>query len=349
MEFTPEVLLTENSPTFSIIILFWNSAPYINRCMDALRVQTRRDFEIILIDNGSPESLDSNIPGKYPDLKLHIIRVETNLGFTGGNNLGASLAKGRYLVLLNSDAFPAPDWLENIGYAIERYPDCFFASKQLMAASPDHLDGEGDVYHISGLVWRRSYKRLATAFDAVEGEVFSACAAAGVYPKAAFDLVGGFDPDYFAYVEDIDLGFRLRLAGYRCIYLPSAVVYHVGGGSTESRAEFSLYHTHRNLIWTFFKDMPTILLVLFMPLHLATNLGVVFLSMIKKRGLVLARANLDAFKAIKPVLRKRKDIQKYRKISSVALLSAMDTNPFSPLVLYFGKREKPSIPGDGGQ
>lgn len=347
MEFAPEGSITENHPTFSVIILFWNSAPYINRCLDALRAQSVHDFEIILIDNGSPEPLDSNIPDKYQDLNINFVKLETNLGFAGGNNLGAGLAKGRYLALLNSDAFPAPDWLENIEHAVERYPDCSFASKQLMANSPDHLDGEGDVYHISGLVWRRSFKRPAAESKAVEGEVFSACAAAGVYPKAAFDLVGGFDPDYFAYVEDIDLGFRLRLAGYKCIYLPSAVVYHVGTGSTDSRGEFSLYHTHRNLIWTFFKNMPTSLLVLFTTLHLAANLGVVLLSMIKKRGSVMARANLDAFKAIRPILRKRKEIQKHRKASAKDLLSAMDANPFSPLVLYFGKRDEPSIPEDG--
>lgn len=326
-------------PFFSIIVLFWKGHQYIQQSLDALNQQTFRDFEIILIDNASPEPLPDGLLENYPNLRIRFSRQDQNLGFAGGNNLGASLAKGKYLALLNSDAFPEPDWLENIQFAIDHYPGHFFASKQIMANSPDRLDGEGDVYHTSGLAWRRSYNRPVSESQSVEGEVFSPCAAAGIYPKEGFDLVGGFDSDYFSYVEDIDLGFRLRLAGYKCIYLPTAVVYHVGTGSTGLKSELSTYYGHRNLIWTFFKNMPAVLLVLLTPLHLALNLGLVILSVFQRRGAVMFRAKVDGFRTLGPVLRKRKEIQKNRKVSIFELLSAMDTNPFSPLALYFRRKD----------
>lgn len=334
------VMPTEKTtPFFSVIVLFWKGRQYIQQCLDALNKQTYADFEIILIDNASPEPLPDGLLENYPNLHIRFSRQDQNLGFAGGNNLGASLAEGKYLALLNSDAFPEPDWLENIRAAIERYPGYFFASKQIMANTPDRLDGEGDVYHISGLAWRRSYNRPVSESQSVEDEVFSPCAAAGVYPKEAFDLVGGFDTDYFAYVEDIDLGFRLRLAGYKCIYLPTAVVYHVGTGSTGLKSELSTYYGHRNLIWTFFKNMPAVLLVLLTPFHLALNLGLVIHSVVQRRGSVLFRAKVDGFRTLGPVLRKRKEIQKDRKVSIIELLSAMDTNPFSPLALYFRRKD----------
>lgn len=308
--------------------------------------QTFHDFEIILIDNASPEPLPDGLLELHPDLNIRFFKQEQNLGFAGGNNLGARFANGRYLILLNSDAFPEPDWLENIQAGIERYPGCFFASKQLMANSPGRLDGEGDVYHISGLAWRRSYNLPEADSRIIEGEVFSSCGAAAIYPKDAFDLVGGFDPDFFTYIEDIDLGFRLRLAGYRCIYLPSAVVHHVGTASTGLRSKFSTYYVHRNLVWTFFKNMPAFLLVLLTPLHLAANFGLIILSLIKGQGSVLFKAIVDGFKTLGPILRKRKDIQRNRKVSNLDLLSVMDTNPFSPLALYFRKKQ-PVRPVDG--
>ena len=140
---------------------------------------------------------------------------------------GARLARGQWLALLNADAFPEPDWLERLLEAAETIPNAFFASRQIQANSTELLDGEGDVYHISGLAWRRNYGLpVLEKFDTEE--IFSSCAAAALYPRQAFLDAGGFDEDYFSYHEDVDLGFRLRLKGLRCFYVPKAVVYHVG-------------------------------------------------------------------------------------------------------------------------
>ena len=222
---------------------------------NSLDRQTFRDFEIILIDNASPEPLPQELLGSYPDLHIRFFVQNTNLGFAGGNNYGASLAFGKYLALLNSDAFPRPDWLKNVNSAVQFYPDCSFASRLIMAEQPDLLDGEGDVYHVSGLVWHRSYMAPVAQTASPEGEVFSACGAAAIYPKQAFDRVRGFNSDYFAYTEDVDLGFRLRLEVQ--MHLPAlAEVLHVGSGSSGPRNREATYYHQRNMIWTFFKDLP---------------------------------------------------------------------------------------------
>jgi len=324
-------------PYFSVIILLWNSNQFIQSCLNALNKQTFHDFEIILINNASPEPLPQDFFTQYPTLNINYFHLDHNLGFAGGNNYAAALAKGRFLVLLNSDAFPREAWLENVTSAIQRHPECFFASKLIMAQQKDRLDGEGDIYHISGLTWHKSYNSLISKTTSLEGEVFSACGAAAIYPKDAFDLVGGFDPDYFAYTEDIDLGFRLRLAGYKCIYLPTAQVYHIGSGSIGHRSEVSTYYNQRNMIWTFFKDMPCLLLVLLLPIHLLVNFLLVLNSLKNKQGTVFFRAKTDAFRTLYTVFRKRTNVHRNRKTSIINLLSAMDWNPFSPLILFLRK------------
>ncbi len=206
-----------------------------------------------------------------------------------------------------------------------------------MANSPQLLDGEGDNYHATGLVWRRSYGCPVARSVKIEEEVFSACGAAAVYPKQAFDTVNGFDDDYFAYIEDVDLGFRLRLMGIACVYLPAAVVYHVGSGSTSQRSDLSVYYGQRNLVWTFFKNMPGPLMVLLLPFHLLMNLGMVLLSCFRKQGRVVLRAKKDAFSNLGIVLGKRKTVQKQRSASILSLAKMMDWNPFSPVIKLLRK------------
>ncbi|HSM49631.1 MAG TPA: glycosyltransferase family 2 protein, partial [Draconibacterium sp.] len=287
--------ITENNDAnhfFSIVILFWNNEKYIERCLQSLKNQTYKNFEIILINNGSDQPFPNELD--LSSIKVIYLELPKNIGFAAGNNHGAKVAKGKYLITLNADAFPEPEWLEKIFSAIEKHPDCSFASKLVMANDPTKLDGTGDVYHFTGLVWRKNYNRLAENVTLIECEVFSACGAAAVYPKGAFDRVGGFDPDYFSYVEDVDLGFRLILAGYRCIFLPNAVVHHVGSGSTGKRSDFSAYYGQRNLIWTFFKNMPGLLFWVLLPIHIIMNALMIFFSFFRKQGKITIKAKIDA-------------------------------------------------------
>lgn len=152
-------------PQVSVIIVCWNSAATLTRCLGCLAAQTLKDFEVVLVDNGSTDGGVNNLEGKWPMLNLRVERLEENRGFAAANNLGAHLAQGHWLALLNSDAFPDPDWLEKLLQAAERYPEfSFFASRQLQANAPHLLDGAGDALHNKwfGLSPRKTPDRFGT-------------------------------------------------------------------------------------------------------------------------------------------------------------------------------------------
>jgi GT2 family glycosyltransferase len=318
-------------PLISIIIIYWNSAQYLPHCLDCLTRQTFRDFEVILIDNGSLEKVSDEIEQKYSSLNLRVERLASNLGFAKANNIGARLARGTWLALLNTDAFPAPDWLEALHQTAERSPAfSFFSSRQIQFDQPDILDGSGDEYHISGLAWRRFYNYPARSYGLNEEEVFSACAAAAVYNRDDFLKVGGFDEDFFSYFEDVDLSFRLRLAGGRCLYVPQAVVHHIGSASSGKTSEFVIYYGHRNLVWTFFKNMPGPLFWLYLPLHILMNFLFIVSFLLKKRGTSILRAKMDAFYCLPAIIRKRRQIQSSRTIAIREIWQVMNRDWFAP-------------------
>ncbi|MEL7645147.1 MAG: glycosyltransferase family 2 protein [Anaerolineaceae bacterium] len=320
------------APFFSVVMLHWNSGRFLAGVLDALESQTCQDYELILLDNGSPEALDTELLAQHPGLPLTVLRSERNLGFAGGNNLAARTARGEYLVLLNADAYPQSEWLAEIYAAAQKRPGACFASRLLMAADPSRLDGEWNVYSAAGLAWRKSHGQpLAKAWP-TEREVISACAAASAYPLAAFREAGGFDEDFFAYLEDVDLDLRLRLLGYPCFYLPQAVARHVGSGSTAVRSEFALRYSHRNILWTFIKNMPGAFFWLLLPAHLLVNLAYLLAGVLTGRGRLLARAKWEALQALPALWRKRRQVQGSRHVSAARFARLLDWNPIAPLV-----------------
>ncbi len=312
-----------DSPLVSIILVTWNSAAHLPHCLESLGRQTFKNFEVIVVDNGSTDGALDGLESHWPGLAIQVLRLDENMGFAAANNLGARLARGRWLALLNPDAFPEPTWLEELLHAVESHPQACFASRQVQAGAPHLLDGEGDAYHVSGLAWRRGYGLPVSPVNEIE-EVFSPCAAAALYPRQAFLEAGGFDEAYFAYHEDVDLGFRLRLQGVPCYCVPRAVVQHIGSASTGKMSAFVIYHGHRNLVWTFFKDMPAGLFWLYLPLHLAMNLFYLVSFTLKGQGRAIWCAKRDALLGLGPVLRKRKEIQGQRRVSAKEIYRLME-------------------------
>lgn len=325
----------------SFILVVWNNKTHLRRCSSALSKQTLQGFEVILVDNASSDnSAAEALYRPYFDLPLHIEHLPTNLGFAVANNIGARLARGEWLVFLNADAFPEPDWLEKLLKAAEENPEySFFSSRQIQANDPAWLDGAGDAYHISGLAWRHGYNHPSVEFGHEQQEVFSACAAAALIRREEFLQMGGFDEDYFSYFEDVDLGFRLRLQGKKCLYVPEAIVHHVGSASTGKRSDFSVYYGYRNMIWTFIKNMPSPLIWILLPLHIATVLFFMAYLTWRGQGKTISRAIIDAIRGLPAVLEKRKKIQRDRKVSSRDLLRIMSTGLFEPY-LEFMRRNK---------
>jgi GT2 family glycosyltransferase len=326
------------SPVVSVILVSWNSAEHLPRCLEHLARQTFQHFEIILIDNGSLDRGTDGLEQEYPNLDLHLERLASNLGFATANNMGARLARGRWLALLNTDAFPEPDWLEKLLQATETYSEFgFFASRQIQANAPELLDGAGDAYHMSGLGWRRYYNLRAETHALKAEEVFSPCGAAALYLRDDFLQAGGFDEDYFSYFEDIDLGFRLRLSGKKCLYVPQAIVQHVGSASTKKKSSFSIYYGYRNLMWTFVKDMPGALFWLYLPVHVGTILFFILYLTVRDRSNVIWHAVFDAILGFPKTVTKRRTIQQNRKVRPQELMHILSTGLLEPY-LEFIKR-----------
>jgi GT2 family glycosyltransferase len=321
----------------SVIIVNWNGERFLEQCLSALVSQTVKPHEIILIDNASSDR-SVEIVRRFSAVRM--ILLDRNTGFAQGNNLAIKAASvdSEWIGLINPDAFVEPRWLETLLAAVESNPEFdVFGSKLVNAANPALLDGAGDAYHMSGLVWRMGHGSLVSASAENEREVFSPCAAAALYRRSALRELGGFDEDYFCYVEDVDLGFRLRLAGYRCLYVPQSVVHHVGSGTTGGQHnDFAMYYGHRNLIWTFVKDMPDILFWLLLPLHALLNLVSLIWFALHGRGEVIWRAKRDALLGLPKMWCKRQQIQKDRVASISEIWRQLDK---SMLTTKFGRKE----------
>jgi GT2 family glycosyltransferase len=330
----------EYSPLVSIIIVTWNNREHLLSSLLLLSKQIFKNLEIVIVDNGSVDGAIKELDAYSSCCTIICEVLPANLGFAVANNIGAHLAQGEWLAFLNADAFPEPDWLEKLLKAAEENPEySFFSSRQIQANDPEWLDGAGDAYHLSGLAWRHGYNHPSAEFGHEPKEVFSACAAAALIRREEFLQMGGFDEDYFSYFEDVDLGFRLRLQGRKCLYVPEAIVHHVGSASTGKRSDFSVYYGYRNMIWTFVKNMPSPLIWILLPLHIATVLFFMAYLTWRGQGKAIGRAVIDAMRGLPTVLEKRKKIQKGRKISSRDLLRIMSIGLFEPY-LEFMRRNK---------
>ncbi len=299
----------------TIIIINWNSGTLLAKCLQHLEQQSIPPACVLVIDNASSDG-SAGTAESYANVTC--LRMSSNLGFAGGNNAALTHCNTEFVALLNPDAFPEPNWLESLLLAAVAHPDVTaFGSRQLREGSPGVLDGIGDGYLVSGRVLRERYGERQQAKDLGQREIFSPCAAAALYRRQALVDVGGFDEDFFCYLEDIDLGFRLRLARHKALYVPDAVVHHVGSATTGGQhGDFALYHGHRNLMWAFVKNMPGALFWLLLPLHVSLNLASIIWFALHGRGGVILRAKRDALLGLPKMWRKRQAIQKNR-IASV--------------------------------
>jgi len=313
---------SQHSLFCSVILVNFNGKAFLDRALASLRSQTYRQFETILVDNASTDGSLEYLESRSPDLT--VVRLSTNRGFAAANNIGARLSRGEWIALLNNDAFPQNDWLETLFQATRQHPKySFFASCLLLAPALNKIDGMGDVYHFSGMAWRQGHGRPVARLIPEPIEVFGPCGAAALYRRDLFLDAGGFDENYFCYHEDVDLAFRLRLRGHHCLYLPNAVVAHVASGTHGSTSDFVRYHSHRNLVWTFFKNMPSVLFYVFLPVHFVLNLGCLIFFSFQRQGKTLGKAKWDALLALRRVWRERKSIQKNRKASLLEILTIL--------------------------
>ena len=248
----------------SVIIPNFNGAAYLDGVLQSLEKQTFTDFEIIVVDNGSQDASRAFIKEHYP--RVQILPLEDNYGFSRAVNEGIRASEAPYVLLLNNDTEVREDFVEVLYNAIQRHPKAFACqAKMLRYTNREILDGAGDSYCALGWAFARGKGKDHTAYDREE-KIFSCCAGAAIYRKSLFEEIGYFDDEHFAYLEDLDIGYRARIFGYENWYIPKAEVYHVGSGTTGSRYnQFKIRYSSRNNIYMIGKNMPLFQLIINLP------------------------------------------------------------------------------------
>ncbi|MHA7872197.1 MAG: glycosyltransferase family 2 protein [Hyphococcus sp.] len=330
-------------PLISVIIVNYNSGARLQKCLDALAAQHFRDFEIIVADNNSS---DGSLAVAPPEgLPFETLALDDNIGFAAANNRAAKRAKGEWLAFLNPDAYAEPDWLTAFVAALERYRGVdAFGSFQIKADDPSLIDGAGDAYFAAGISYRAGHNQPVETAPP-EGECFAPCAAAAFYRQQTFDALGGFAEHFFCYSEDVDLAFRLRLAGGRAVQLRDAVVRHEGSGIASQISGFAVYHGHRNRLWTYFRNMPLPLLALTLPAQTAISLVLAPIFFSRGYGADYMRAVWDGLSALPRLVSERRRIQTSRKASAAAIGSSMVWSPIVFLQKSAPARRSNQLPG----
>lgn len=318
----------------SIIIVNWNGRDHLVRCLDALERQTAHDFEVIVVDNASSDGSVEAIRSRFPAVR--VIRNERNLGFAAGNNVGIRASTAPYVVTLNNDTVPSPEWLASlIEVAYSDRSVGMVASRMVFAARPDVINSAGIALDMAGIAWDRLGGMPMPAGDR-QCEVFGPCAGAALYRRTMLDEIGLFDEDFFAYLEDVDLAWRARLAGWRCLYAPGAVVTHVHSATGVEGSPFKSFHLGRNKLWCIAKNYPSPQLFLWLPVIAGFDLAAVVYGVVARGDLAALRGRLAGLRGLRAQFRKRREVQRLREVpfSELARLMSPVATPAGVLSRY---------------
>ena len=255
----------------SVIIPNYNGIAFLDSVLNSLEGQTADDFEVILVDNGSSDGSCSFAAASYP--WVHILELPENYGFCRAVNEGIKASRAPYVILLNNDTEVTENFVEEMLAAIMRHKAFSCGARMVQYHDRDKLDDAGNYYCALGWSFARGRGRDIHAYEKEE-KIFAACAGAAIYRKKILDQIGLFDEEHFAYLEDVDIGYRARIYGYENWYAPKAVVYHVGSGTSGSRYnQFKTRYSSRNNVYLVYKNMPFLQILLNLP-FLAAGFGI---------------------------------------------------------------------------
>ncbi|HKI51347.1 MAG TPA: glycosyltransferase family 2 protein [Geothermobacteraceae bacterium] len=324
-------------PLVSIIIVNWNGRDHLPDCLDSLAVQSFRDFEVILVDNGSTDGSLALVRERYPWVKQ--VPLATNTGFATGNNRGLAHAGGDYIVTLNNDTRVAPDWLGTLVAVANAHPRAGMVGSRICSfADPELIDSLGMGICVDGMSRGRFRNRRWSELNVPELEEIlfpSACAA--LYKRAMLEETGFFDDDFFAYAEDSDLGLRGRLAGWDALLATGAVVRHKYSQTGGSLSPFKVYLVERNHYWVALKTFPIGRLAALPLLTLVrywaqlravvagSGTGGEFAAGNTRGGIVLAllKGMFDALLGMPGILRKRRELMQTCRLSPQEFLQLL--------------------------
>ena len=269
-------------PEVTIIIPNYNGKTYLETCLASLRTQTIRDFRILVVDNGSTDDSLTFLAEQYP--KVGVLALDKNYGFSAAVNRGIQAANTPYVLLLNNDTEAESGFVEALLSGIRRSPRIFSCQAKILDYNNrEFLDGAGDFYCVLGWAFARGKGQPEQYYDKRE-RIFASCAGAAIYRREIFEEIGYFDERHFAYLEDMDVGYRARIRGYENYFEPAARVYHMGSATTGSRYNaLKVRLSARNNIYLAYKNMPLPQLLCNSPMIFFGIL--VKLLFFKKRGL----------------------------------------------------------------
>ena len=332
-----------NDPLFSAVILNWNGCHLLEECLDSVLSQTFRDFETIVVDNGSTDGSVDWMKDRYGDA-ISSVALPSNLGFAGGNNAGIRIARGRYVILLNNDTAVDPGWLAALADAVRRHPGAgMFTPKILNYYRRNEIDNTGHLIYPDGLARGRDRMEKDDGRFDEEGETLWPSGCAGVYKKEMLDETDLLDESFFAYGEDVDLGLRARWAGWDCFYIPTAIVYHKYSNTTGAYSPQKAFLVERNRIWILIKNFPA-REILLSPMrtgyryvyHLAGALsghGAAWKFAVKysvgRLFLSTLRAEFSALAGIPHVIRSRQAGKPFRRVTSRQFRSLLARFPLT--------------------
>ncbi|MBI1801147.1 MAG: glycosyltransferase family 2 protein [Chloroflexi bacterium] len=303
----------------SVVIPNYNGIAHLPTCLAALRAQTYTPFEVLLVDNASTDESVACARRAFDGIR--IVTLAANRVFAGAANEGIRAARGEIIALLNNDTEAEPSWLSELVASLLQEPEAgMAASKMRLFDRRDALHNAGDGFGRNGLPVNRGARLTDQGQFDGDHFVFSACGGAAAYRRAMLDQIGLFDEDFVAYCEDVDLGWRAQLAGWRCVYAPRAIVYHklsaTGGGALSS------YFVGRNVIWVMAKNLPARLWRKYWRRILGAQAQVTLDALKAWRGEAARarlRGQLAGLTGLPRVLRKRRAIQVARRVSDAYL------------------------------
>ncbi|MBI2413419.1 MAG: glycosyltransferase family 2 protein [Deltaproteobacteria bacterium] len=315
-------------PLISIIIVNWNGMKFLPECLKSIFSQTA-SFEVVLVDNGSRDGSAEYVKKGFP--LVMVIEESENLGFAKGNNIGIAAAKGKYILTLNNDTMLEEGFLERLERAAESSDESIgMWAVKILSFDKKTIDSVGGLLiYRDGLAKGRGRLEKDTGQYDSPKEVFIPSACAGLYRKSMLDAIGAFDEDFFAYCEDTDLGLRARLAGFRTVNVPEAVVYHHYSGTTGRYTPRKAFLVGRNQIWLALKNLPCAMLPA-LPFYMGWRYFVQIYGVLAGKGaggrfaedfskarlaLILLKSYSSAFAGLPAVLKKRRAVQSIRKAS----------------------------------
>lgn len=249
----------------TVIIPNYNGIAYIEACLESLLIDKEIcDFEIVVVDNASSDGSKEVVLSKFPQVK--VIEFTENTGFCKAVNAGIDFAKTEYVILLNNDTTVEKGFVLALQNAMESKKDAFSAgAKMLDMKNPTIADDTGDFYCALGWAFARGKGKAADKYKK-ETKVFSACAGAAIYRKSILDEIGTFDENHFAYLEDLDIGYRAKIYGYKNYFTPHAIVHHAGSASSGSQHnQFKVNLSSRNSVYVIYKNMPLVQQIINLP------------------------------------------------------------------------------------